>query len=392
MAPDKALMPQQPGTPACNVLMQPKVPAFATGQSDLPVRLVKLQEPELSASGWDRMVAELSGNFLHGFAWSRFIAKKRATPHYVVIQAAGRPIAAAWYLLSGKKAGPLNLITHMHLETLPCFDPRYISASAVFRELQAHAKRECCITLSFGNSAQDHLPAGIPCRLNEKINFAIDLRPGTATLLANLHEKHRSRVRKAARTGVRVAVYDSGDALSLVDNLNTMFLHSLSRHLSAGKERDPREETPMTDVVTELVAAGHAVLFVAFFENVPVSCYAAATFNNEAHLLYGASSGKGYELNASFAAVWRMVEYFKERGHRAMSLGSVVRTAENSTDPDHGLYRFKAGFGGEATVLCSGTLVLRPGLAAVLAGFGRMKAAARNTALRLNRPAERERA
>ena len=338
--------------------------------------LVMLTGAGLDEAKWDNIVKTLHGSFLHSFAWSRYIAGPHGNPAYFVIQNSGETVAAGWYIMCGKTIGPIKIIKQLQMETLPCYDPDKISGADVFREVQFMAERKMCASFSFGNSSQEYGIENMQDTINEKISFYVDLQHTVKELYSNLQEKHRKKIQKAAKSALVVKYFTNERDFALSRELGDMFEYTFCKHLSAGKERHRQELCSITDITRELLLAGNAVIFVAFFENVPVSCYIVSTFDRQAYNIYGASNAKGYELNASFLLIWRIIEYFKERDYLVLNLGEVFKSSENESDLNHGLYRHKSGFGAKTRVLYSGSVVLSPITDTILKVVRKWKAAA----------------
>lgn len=338
--------------------------------------LVMLPDAGLDEAKWDNIVKTLHGSFLHSFAWSRYIAGPQRNPAYFVIKSCGEIVAAGWYLMCGKTIGPIRIIKQLYLETLPCYGPDKISGADVFQEVQFMAERKMCASFSFGNSTQEYGLENAKDAIHEKIGFYIDLRQAREELYSNLLEKHRKKIQKAAKSALVVKYFTDEGVFALSRELGGLFEYTFCKHLSAGKERHRQELCSITDIIRALLLTGNAVIFVAFFENVPVSCYIVSTFDRQAHNIYGASNAKGYELNASFLLIWRIIEYLKKRDYLVLHLGEVSKSSENESDPDHGLYRHKSEFGAKTRVLYSGSVVLSPITETILTVVRKWKAAA----------------
>jgi hypothetical protein len=335
-----------------------------------------LSQEKVSEAGWDRLVSGLNGSFIHSFAWSRYMTKEsRQRPRYLVIRDGGRAVAADWYVIQGKSLGPAKLLKYFSMETLPCYDPEAISEEDVFRKVYSFAERERCVAFSFGNSAYE--PTLFPERssIKEKITFSIDLRMPVEALTKDLHERHRSRIRKGEKSALEVRCFNADEARSLAGPLQELFAYTFRKHSSIGKESGMMDMDSFLNVMHTSAASGNIMLFAAFFEEEPVSCYISAGFNENAAFLYGASNAKGYELNASYLVIWKMIEHFRNRNYRSLSLGEVPKRAEDPGDLDHGLFRFKYGFSKKTGKVFSGSVVLRPAVFAAVAVIKRLRGA-----------------
>ena len=321
----------------------------------------------MNAPIWNDLIKKLNGHFVHTYEWSKCISRNnRKACRYLLIRKHGKPAAAGWYTTTGKKIGPFIVNKHLEMEALPCYDAATISAQETFDEILSAAKRERSLGISFGNSPQDFLPSGARCSVDGKINFTLDLDQPLDALQAGLKGSFRRKLRKAAAHDIRIKyLKKEDDDLTMSGMLHTLFEHTISRHISLGKERHEQEVSFMLDTIRDLVRSGNAVMFIASREDAPLSCILVSTFNGQAVYLFGASSPQGYQLNSSYKIMWNIVEYLKTNGFRRFSLGEVPARAQDEKDRDHGLYRFKNEFGGLRTELISGTVIIRP----VIYGF-----------------------
>ena len=328
----------------------------------------------MNASIWNDLIERLNGHFVHTYEWSQCISRNnRRACRYLLIRKHGKPAAAGWYTTTGKKIGPFIINKHLGMEALPCYDRAAISAQETFDEILSAARRERSIGISFGNSPREFLPFGDRCSINEKINFTLDLDQPLDALHANLKGSFRRKLRKAAAHDIRIKYVKKEDDLTMSGMLYTMFEHTISRHISLGKERHEQEVSFTLDTIRDLVRSGNAVMFIASSEDAPLSCILVSTFNGQASYLFGASSPQGYQLNASYKVMWTIVEYLKTNGFRMFSLGEVPARAKEKKDHDHGLYRFKDEFGGLRTELISGTVIIRPVMYGCMSGIKRIK-------------------
>jgi hypothetical protein len=324
-------------------------------------------------SEWEGIVKALNGNFLHSMAWSRYIAGPHHEPSYFLIQRSGRTIAAGWYILFAKTVGLIRNVKHFKMENLPCYDPEQISASDVFREVCSLASREKCLSFDFGNSSGEYRLPGVKDSLQEKISFSLDLQKPLEEIYAHFNVKHRKKIRRAEHSGLRINTVRDSAAYALADELEGLFDYCYRRHCTLGKARGRHRPSIITDIVHDLVLTGNAIIFVASFNNIPVSCYIVSTFNRQASNLFGASNAMGYELNASFLLVWKIIEYLKEHDYLVLNIGAVPASSKEETDRDHGLYRHKKGFGAQTSVLRSGTVILHPIQHTVLSAISKWK-------------------
>ena len=107
-----------------------------------------------------------------------------------------------------------------------------------------------------------------------------------------------------------------------------------------------------------VVADGGARILVARLDGRPLSCLLIGELGPRAYYLMGGSSPEGLTLNAASLLMWRASGLLRERGVDHLNLGGVPAHAEEEDAVEHGLYRFKDGFGARRFLCRSGVLDL----------------------------------
>lgn len=87
-------------------------------------------------------------------------------------------------------------------------------------------------------------------------------------------------------------------------------------------------------------------LYVAFYNEEPLSAIITMFYKDEATYLYGASSNEHRNLMATYLLQWQAIKDAKEYGCKVYDFYGIPPTDEPS-HPMAGLYRFKTGFGGK---------------------------------------------
>jgi hypothetical protein len=97
-----------------------------------------------------------------------------------------------------------------------------------------------------------------------------------------------------------------------------------------------------------------------------------ATFGSRAYMIYSAATDSGREAGAPFLAMYAGLRDLRAAGFEQINLGGAGGDAADPDSADHGLHRFKTRFGAEAVVRTSGSLVVRPLRAKLVAGGRRL--------------------
>ena len=83
------------------------------------------------------------------------------------------------------------------------------------------------------------------------------------------------------------------------------------------------------------------------YESSPVSAAFVSIHDGKAYYVFGGSSDRGFAMNAPVLLFMNIFARCRTTGCREFNLGGVPGAAVSKSSQSHGLYRFKAGFGGE---------------------------------------------
>lgn len=196
-------------------------------------------------------------------------------------------------------------------------------------------------------------PADDSERLLNTSTFVIDLTASTDNLLQAMSSDYRRKIRKAAARGISVRILRTPDKLSLrhfVDHLGAL-------------SRNRGFHAPDYQVLQAMYTRGRAVLFVVEDKSGTLGylhVYLAGPTGMFMHgvMLEKNNGGAGQFLH------WQIMLWLRDNGYRWYDLGGLA-----SQNPEDGIFRFKAGFGGELTEL--GTEWVKGGAAYRAASWSR---------------------
>jgi len=95
-----------------------------------------------------------------------------------------------------------------------------------------------------------------------------------------------------------------------------------------------------------LIEAGLATLWLAEHNGQPVAGAMTWHCGERDVYQYGATNDAGRKLYAAYGLLWRCVIEAHARGARTFDLGGIPADPNDASDPMHGPYLFKKGFGG----------------------------------------------
>lgn len=248
----------------------------------------------------------------------------------------------------------------MHLDRLPWpvdgadLDPSR-SVAAVLRLAQEQRCAALTVDSFEGPSPPPDLAAaGFDERC--RYEFVLDLRAEDRERFDALKSSHRRKIRKAEKSGLECADETVGADLS---SLASMQEHTRERRSDRGEEMScPRPEQYQL-LAKHLIGGGGARLFVARIAGKPVSTLLIGTAQERAYYLMGGTNAEGLLHNAASLLMWQASGMLRAAGHTLLNLGGVPARAEEESSVEHGLFRFKAGFGSQQLGCRSGTIRLR---------------------------------
>jgi hypothetical protein len=194
--------------------------------------------------------------------------------------------------------------------------------------------------------------AALSFSVRERYEFLLDTSGPTETRFAALKSSHRRKVRDAEKSGVVVADETGATPLPLLRELQG---HTQERREKRGEEMDLPDPESYARLEKSFVAGGGARLFVGRKEGTPLSAVLCGAHGTRAYYFMGGTSPEGFECNAATLVLWRASDLLAQRGVASFNLGGVPRSAELAGDAQHGLFRFKEGFGATRIECRSGT-------------------------------------
>ncbi|MFZ7104783.1 MAG: lipid II:glycine glycyltransferase FemX [Peptococcaceae bacterium] len=294
------------------------------------------------------------GHILQSFEWGEIKAKTGWQPLRLIIEDAGKPVAAVSILkriIPGlKKAifyaprGPVFQIENEQVFDFILAEIKKLAQQhkAIFLKMdpdvsaENEAFRGLLISRGFKSAETGERFEGI----QPKYVFRLDITPDEETLLANMHNKTRYNIRLAERKGVTIKSQCGKEELG-----------DFYKILLETCERDNflvRSYGYFEDMWEYLVKRGYAKLFMAEYEGKFIAGTFAFIFGEKAWYIYGASGNSYRNVMPNYLLQWTMIKWAKENNCSLYDFRGVPGnlTEEN---PLYGLFKFKKGFNGEYT-------------------------------------------
>ncbi len=178
----------------------------------------------------------------------------------------------------------------------------------------------------------------------------VDLTGTEEEILEKMHSKWRYNIRLSAKKGVVVNKYD-GKSINLSEKLDKFYeltketnardgnsSHAKDYYLdlirSSATEREQGKDVPQIN------------LYIAEHEGEEIAAIMTLFSHDEAIYLYGASSNHKRNLMPNHLLQWTAMKDAKAYGSKYYDMYGMPPEGEDENHPMHGLYMFKANFGG----------------------------------------------
>ena len=168
-------------------------------------------------------------------------------------------------------------------------------------------------------------------RLLNVATIVIDLTADEHRLSAGMSSNHRREIRRAEADGVQVEAYDQPTEMLL--ERFTAALGELARTRGF--------DTPKTDAIKRMFAAGDSLLLVASRQHKDLAYVHLYTVQRLAYFMSGVTLSRAND-GAGKLIHWYAMRHLKAHGYDWYDLGGV-----RSQRPDDGIYNFKRRFGGQ---------------------------------------------
>ncbi|MEN6600208.1 MAG: peptidoglycan bridge formation glycyltransferase FemA/FemB family protein [Rectinema sp.] len=165
----------------------------------------------------------------------------------------------------------------------------------------------------------------------------IDLNREESQILAEMKPKTRYNTRLSFRRGVNVRHGKASD----LDIWMKLYEQTARRNEIVYHDRRFFEA-----LLVQRCHDATVHLLIAEKQSIPLAAMFLSISADRATYLYGASSDEGRSLMAPYALQWTAIKESKQHGCHSYDLFGIA-PGPNPEHPLYGLYRFKAGFGGE---------------------------------------------
>lgn len=178
----------------------------------------------------------------------------------------------------------------------------------------------------------------------------VDLTVSEDDILARMHSKWRYNIRLAERKGVTVKRY-TGDDPEIVEKIDRFY--ELTKETNARDGNSSHAKSYYLDLIkssAERLVGGEDVplvsLYIAESEGEEIASIMTLFSKTESIYLYGASSNHKRNLMPNHLLQWTAMKDAKFYGSQYYDMYGMPPEGKDENHPMHGLYMFKANFGG----------------------------------------------
>ncbi len=179
----------------------------------------------------------------------------------------------------------------------------------------------------------------------------VDLTGSEEEILEKMHSKWRYNIRLSERKGVVVHRY-LGNDINLSDKLDKFY--ELTKITNARDGNASHAKAYYLDLIkssAEEISKGRDVpvisLYIAEHEGEEIASIMTLFSHDEAIYLYGASSNNKRNLMPNHLLQWTAMKDAKAYGSKFYDMYGMPPEGKDENHPMHGLYMFKANFGGK---------------------------------------------
>lgn len=179
----------------------------------------------------------------------------------------------------------------------------------------------------------------------------VDLTADEETILSRMHSKWRYNIRLSEKKGVTVHKYLGNDA-KLSEKLDKFY--ELTKETNARDGNSSHAKSYYKDLIessAKEIDGGKDVpqvsLYIAEHEGDEIASIMTLFSKDEAIYLYGASSNNKRNLMPNHLLQWTAMRDAKAYGSKFYDMYGMPPEGKDEHHPMHGLYMFKANFGGK---------------------------------------------
>lgn len=327
------------------------------------MQMIVDSSPDLN---WDKWLKELNGNIYHSVNWAETQAGRNRWPLYFHWLDDSNQILAIAVGIVSQSSFPLLGRYSRHLEC-GSYPANRNSSGSLNRELipqiREYAKQNGISSLEIQSFYASSLDADLQLEeidRSDRLEFLIDLTLSDDQLSKNQSSMHRRKLKKAKRENLK---HEIGQDLEAMRVLRSLQVVSRDRRIDRGEAIATAEDAYFEEFGKAYFKRNLGEVHYLTHNGNPISAAFISIYNNKGYYVLGGSNDVGFAMNAPVLLFMNIFSHCRELGCREFNMGGLPAISIDKSTQSHGLYRFKAGFGG-TEVPCSSLQAdnLQPGI------------------------------
>jgi CelD/BcsL family acetyltransferase involved in cellulose biosynthesis len=306
----------------------------------------------IDAAEWDGSVKRLGGTIFHCSAWADYVQAQQPNARPRFVRFLSRDDSLVGLSLMFAEASPRKALAPLTgrlwsdaapLVTNGCADAALDFAKAI----EDYARRQALATITvggFGGASNMTFLGQLGFRQTRCWEFVRDLSPSEDVLWESMEYKRRKNIRKAGRTGVVLDDLGGEDGIAELRRLQG---ESSRRIVVRGGKDIARGGKPHADPVGVLLARGLGRIVGARLDDQVISAGLFTLFNGLVYHTLSGHSETALRLQAPTLLLWETIKRYKAEGALRFNFGGCSAAAIEEGHPEHGVYVYKQGFGGD---------------------------------------------
>jgi len=177
-----------------------------------------------------------------------------------------------------------------------------------------------------------------------RLEFVIDLTLSEEQLWRNLHTNHRRKIGKARKHGLK---FEYASDLEAMREFRKLQVQSRDRRENRGEHIGTMDDSYYERFGRAYFERDLGRVYFLTHGGTAVSGAFVSMFAGKAYYVFGGSSDEGFSMDAPALLFWEIFSHCCSLGCHEFNMGGVPAAAMDKGAQSHGLYRFKAGFGGQ---------------------------------------------
>lgn len=318
----------------------------------------------VDSTHWNQRITSQNGPMQLTTEWAAFVCtQNNSRPLFLECSSGDDSFSAIVYLSSSGK-WPMSRWPTASADCIPLAIDRAAAISDIEQVLRRQGVSEFQLN-SFaydGSSPIQLAPLGFT--ENARYEFALSLEQGLEATWNGMRPTLRNDIRRFERSDVECRVRSDEGVVSVLHGIEQ---ETALRHRAQGKPGNPMREATYRALHEQLVKTGRARIYLAEKNGKAIASVVAGVCGANAYYLYGGATPDGLSLNAPKGLLWFAIQQEFLEGVREFNLGGMSATAAQPESVDHGLYKFKTGFGATERSCISGNKVILPVIVATQA-------------------------